>query len=61
LKSYGWPLGPKSRLFKQDKGQFALAKAFVNSIEMKKSQIIPLDEILEVSRISIQLGKGLLR
>lgn len=56
LTGYGWPGFTKMNLWRQDKGQKACAKAFVDAIEGWRSTPIPLEEILEVSRISIELS-----
>jgi predicted dehydrogenase/NADPH:quinone reductase-like Zn-dependent oxidoreductase len=58
LTGYGWPGFGKMNLWRQDKGQKACAKAFVQAIESRASVPIPFDEILEVSRISIELAGG---
>ena len=44
-------------LWKQDKGQKACAKAFIESVS-KKTLVppIPIEEIFEVSKISIKLA-----
>lgn len=56
LTGYGWPGFTKMNLWRQDKGQKACAKAFVDAIEGWGATPIPLEEILEVSRISIELS-----
>ena len=43
-------------LWRQDKGQKTCAKAFVHAIEGRAPPPIPFDEILEVSRVSIELA-----
>ena len=56
LRSYGWP-GIKSRKsWKQDKGQNACHSAFVNAIKTGGGTPIPLEEIIESSRVSIELA-----
>ena len=42
-------------LWQQDKGQKACAKAFIDAISKKNISPIPIEEIFEVSRISIML------
>lgn len=55
LTGFGWPGFKKMNLWRQDKGQKACAKAFVDALEGRGSVPIPFDEILEVSRLSIEL------
>jgi len=45
-------------LRKQDKGQKACAKAFVNALEGLEEVPIPVEEIFEVTRISIKLQES---
>lgn len=54
LKGFGWPGFNAMNLFRQDKGQDACAGAFVEAVEKGGASPIPLDEIIEVSRISIE-------
>ena len=56
MKGFGWPGFKKMNLRKQDKGQKACAKAFINALEGREAAPIPVDEILEVTRISIELA-----
>lgn len=57
LKGYGWPGFSKMNLWKQDKGQDEMTKAFASAIKSSGKQPIPFNEIYEVSKISILLGK----
>lgn len=59
LTGFGWPGFRKMNLWRQDKGQKACAKAFVQAIEGRAPVPIPFDEILEVSRVSIEVAGGL--
>lgn len=59
LRSYGWPGFKGKRLFSQDKGQEACAAAFVEAIQQGKPTPIPVDEIFEVSRVSVQVAESL--
>jgi predicted dehydrogenase len=60
LTGFGWPGFSKMNLWRQDKGQKACARAFVEAIEGSAAVPIPFDEIIEVSRVSIELaGVGL--
>ena len=55
LRGFGWPGFRRMRLWSQDKGQNRCAKSFIYAIKNKKLSPISLDEIVEVSRISIDL------
>ncbi len=59
LQGYGWSLFKKQNLRKQDKGQNACVKAFVRAIETGGVSPIPFNEILEVSRVSIEIAEYL--
>jgi predicted dehydrogenase/threonine dehydrogenase-like Zn-dependent dehydrogenase len=56
LTGYGWPGFRKMSLWRQDKGQRACAAAFVKAIREGRPAPIPVEEILEVSRVSIGLA-----
>ncbi len=58
LKGYGWPGFSKLNLWKQDKGQNACAAAFLQAIE-KGTSAIPVDEIFEVARATIDVAEQL--
>jgi len=58
LKGFGWPGFNKMNLWRQDKGQLACAEAFLNAISNNQNAPIPFEEILEVSRISIELANA---
>ena len=45
-------------LWRQDKGQKACAAAFVKAIESGGMSPIPLEELLEVARVSIEVAGG---
>ena len=55
LTSFDWPGFKKLNLWQQDKGQKACVKAFVDAVSKGHSSPIPIEEIFEVSRISIKL------
>ncbi|APD91158.1 dehydrogenase [Alteromonas mediterranea] len=59
LKGYGWKGFSKLNLWKQDKGQDACCKAFLESIEKGTTSPIPHDEIFEVARVSIEIAEQL--
>jgi predicted dehydrogenase len=54
LRAWGWPGFSGKRLWRQDKGQAACVKAFVEAVRGSGASPIALEEILEVSRISIE-------
>jgi predicted dehydrogenase len=59
LHGWGWKGFRSSNLWRQDKGQAACAQAFVDAVKRGGSSPIPLDEVLEVSRVSIELQQRL--
>ncbi len=60
LKGFGWPGFSKMNLWKQDKGQNACAAAFLQAIE-SGVPAIPVDEIFEVARVTIEVAEQLRR
>lgn len=56
LTGFGWPGFKKMNLWRQDKGQKACAAAFVQAWQQSGPAPIPLEEILEGSRLSIELA-----
>jgi predicted dehydrogenase/threonine dehydrogenase-like Zn-dependent dehydrogenase len=58
LTGFGWPGFTRLNLWRQDKGQNACAAAFVRAIEEGGPSPIPLEELLEVSRVAIDIGSG---
>jgi threonine dehydrogenase-like Zn-dependent dehydrogenase/predicted dehydrogenase len=59
LSGYGWPNFNRMNLFRQDKGQKACVKAFIDAIKGRAPAPIQFNEILEVSRVSIELAGAL--
>lgn len=57
LRGYGWKGFTKSRLWRQDKGQSACVAAFIKAFRDGAPAPIPLDEILEVSRIAVEVAE----
>jgi predicted dehydrogenase len=57
LTGFGWPGFTKMHLWQQDKGQKACAAAFLEALRSGGPVPIPIAEIFEVSRISIELAK----
>jgi len=59
LKGYAWPGFNKMNLWSQDKGNQDCATAFVDAVREGKSSPISFDEIMEVSRLSIEIAESL--
>ena len=59
LKAYGWPGFRRLNLWRQDKGQTACAAAFIKAIETGSPSPIPFDEIVEVTRVTIEIDRRL--
>ena len=59
LKGFGWPGFKKMNLWRQDKGQNACAKAFIQTIEQGGPSPIPAEQLFEVARVSIQVAEML--
>ena len=57
LKGYGWPGMKTIKSWKQDKAK-RLPAAFVNAIKTGGHTPIHLDEVIESSRVSIELGRS---
>ena len=55
---YEWPGFKSMYLWREDKGQFSCVEAFLSSCETG-IPVIPINEILEVTRITIQISKTL--
>jgi predicted dehydrogenase len=59
LKGFGWPGFKSKKLFKQDKGHYNEIQSFLESIKSNSNQPIPFDEIMEVSRTTIEIADAL--
>ena len=59
LKGYGWSNFKKMNLWKQDKGQFSCAKAFVTAVEKGAQTPIAIEDIFEVTRLAIEAADQL--
>ncbi|EAQ31907.1 bi-domain-containing oxidoreductase [Idiomarina baltica] len=59
LKGYGWPGFRKMNLWRQDKGQKACAKAFLDAVRSGTLSPIAVNELFEVARVSIEAGAQL--
>ncbi len=57
LTGFGWPGFTKMNLWRQDKGQKACAKAFVDAVSKGGAAPISIEEIFEISRVSIEIAK----
>lgn len=58
LTGFGWPSFTKMNLWRQDKGQKACAAAFVHAVAKGTSAPIPFAEVVEVSRVSIEIAEA---
>lgn len=59
LKGYGWRGFRKMNLWRQDKGQKACAKAFLDAIRNGDPSPIPSNELFEVARVTIEAAEQL--
>ena len=59
LTGFGWPGFSSMKLWRQDKGQRACAAAFVNAVRNGADAPIPFGEIMEVSRVTIEIAESL--
>lgn len=56
LRGYGWPGFSSLNLWRQDKGQRACARAFVEAVSGARAAPIPVEEIFEVARCTVALA-----
>lgn len=59
MRGFGWPGFRSMNLWRQDKGQKACAAAFLRAVESGAATPIPVEEIFEVARVSIQAADQL--
>ena len=59
LRGFGWRTFNTMNLWRQNKGQDACVEAFVRAVTQQCPAPIPFDELMEVSRISIQIAEAL--
>lgn len=59
LRGYSWPGFRKMNLWRQDKGQNACAKAFLDAIRNGESSPIPASELFEVARVTLEAADQL--
>lgn len=57
LRGFNWPGFKKQNLWRQDKGQFACAEAFVKAIEAGGESPIPATELFEIARVTIEVAE----
>jgi predicted dehydrogenase/threonine dehydrogenase-like Zn-dependent dehydrogenase len=56
LAGFGWPGFSAMKLWRQDKGQKECVRHFMSALASGAPSPIPLEEVLEVSRISIEIA-----
>jgi predicted dehydrogenase/threonine dehydrogenase-like Zn-dependent dehydrogenase len=56
LRGYGWKQFSSMNLWRQDKGQAACVAAFVSAVRGGTECPIPLQEILEIARVTVAIG-----
>ena len=59
LRGWGWKGFSRSSLWRQDKGTQQCVEAFLAAARGEQAAPIPLDELIEVSRVSIQVAEAL--
>jgi predicted dehydrogenase/threonine dehydrogenase-like Zn-dependent dehydrogenase len=57
LRAFGWPGFQSMNLWQQDKGQQECVRAFVDAVRSGAGAPIPLQELLEVARVTITLSE----
>lgn len=55
LKAWGFPGFSGISAWRQDKGQKACVQAFVDGLTNRQAELVPMDELIEVSRVAIDL------
>ena len=56
LHGFGWPGFKKMNLWRQDKGHGAEVQAFVEAVQAGAASPIPFEEIVEVTRITLEIA-----
>jgi predicted dehydrogenase/threonine dehydrogenase-like Zn-dependent dehydrogenase len=59
LKGFGWPGFRSMRLWRQDKGQKRCAAAFIEAVAKGGPAPIAFDELMEVSRVTVEAAAAL--
>ena len=57
LKGYGWKKFTSMKKWRQDKGQNLCTESFINSIISAKSSPIPIEEIFEIAKVTIDVAE----
>jgi predicted dehydrogenase len=57
LRGWGWKGFTKMNLWRQDKGQLPCAASFMTSVTGHNNATIPLEQIIESSRVSIEVAQ----
>jgi predicted dehydrogenase len=57
LQGFGWPKFKRMNLWRQNKGQHACIKAFIDAIKYNKLSPIAFNEFLEVSEASFEVAE----
>jgi len=57
LQGWGWPRFKKTTLWKQDKGHAHCVKAFVDAVRDGGPPPIPLDQLVEVTKVSLMVDE----
>ena len=57
LSGYGWSRFRKMNLWSQNRGQTACVAAFLDAIRNSRPAPIPFEELLEISRVTVQISK----
>ncbi len=60
LTGFGWPGFSKMNLWRQDKGQKACVAAFLRAVEQGGEAPIGFDELMEVSRVTVEVTSTIL-
>jgi predicted dehydrogenase/threonine dehydrogenase-like Zn-dependent dehydrogenase len=58
LRGYGWGKFSSMNLWRQDKGQAGCVRAFIDAVRSGKGAPIPLEEIIEVARVTVTLAEA---
>ncbi len=61
LTGHGWPGFKRLSLWRQDKGQRACARAFLDAIKEGRPPPIPFDELMEVARLTLAVREAAAR
>lgn len=58
LRGWGWPGFRAARQWRQDKGHDGCAQAFVEAVRAGGPSPIPFEELMEVSRVTVEIGEA---